>query len=171
MSEEGRLVRWVRGYIRSTVFEITVTAVFAALIVVTRALKVPILPPIVVADLAGAFAYIPSSLISFPMSLVFVVLNTASAPNPFLAFFPWVISIPLVNLTSKMIRRYAMWTPLLGPYVGITIFSIVIQLTGGLPIIVTFPAAAIRATANFLTIIVLSPFVWKTLERMGALTK
>ena len=64
-----------------------------------------------------------------------------------------------------------MWTPLLGPYVGITIFSIVTQLTGGLPIMVTFSAVAIRATANFLTIIVLSPVVWKTLERMGALTK
>lgn len=171
MSEERRMVRWVRGHIRSTVIEITVTAVFAALVVVTRTFKVPILPPIVVADLAGALAYTPSSLISFPMSLVFVVLNTASAPNPFLAFFPWIVSIPLVNLTSKVVGRYAMWTPLLGPYVGITIFSIVIQLTGGLPIMVTFPAAAIRATANFLTIIVLSPVVWKTLERMGALKK
>ena len=96
------MVRWVRGHIRSTVIEITVTVVFAALIVVTRTFKVPILPPIVVADLAGAFAYTPSSLISFPMSLVFVVLNTASAPNPFLAFFPWIVSIPLVNLTSKV---------------------------------------------------------------------
>jgi hypothetical protein len=58
-----------------------------------------------------------------------------------------------------------------GPYVGITIFVFVIQLTGGLPIIVTFPAAAVRATGNFLTIIVLSPVIWKTFEQMGQLTQ
>jgi hypothetical protein len=168
-SLDERKLGWLRGPLRSAVVEITVTAVFSALVVVTRAFKVPILPPIVVADLAGAFSYTPSSLISFPYCLVFVALNTMTAPNPFLAFFPWVVSIPLVNLTSKIAGQYAMWTPLLGPYTGISIFVVVIQLAGGLPITVTFPAAVIRATANFITIIVLSPVIWKTFDRMGQL--
>jgi len=161
--------KWLRSRIRLLVVEIAVTALFSALVVVTRAFKVPLLPPLVVGDLAGAFSYIPSSLISFPMSFVFIVLNTVTAPNPFLAFFAWIVSIPLVNLASKLTKRFAMWTPLLGPYVGITVFSFVIQIFVGTPFSVTFAAAAIRATANFLTIIVLSPVVWKTFEKMGLL--
>lgn len=105
------------------------------------------------------------------MSFVFITLNTLTAPNPSLAFFAWVVSIPLVNLVSKMTRRFAMWAPLLGPYVGITVFSFAIQFFAGTPFLVTFTAAAIRATANFLTIIVLSPVIWRTFERMGLLEK
>jgi len=129
------------------------------------------MPPIVVADLAGAFAYIPSSMISFPLTFVFILLNTATAPNPFLAFFAWVTSIPLVNLTSKVAGRYGMWTPLLGPYTGITIFSLVSDFLGVYSFLAVFSALAIRATANFVTILVLSPIIWKTFERMGQLPR
>lgn len=170
-SLDERKLGWLRGPLRSAVVEITVTAVFSALVVVTRTFKIPILPPLVVADLAGAFAYIPSALISFPLTFVFITLNTVTAPVPFLAFFPWVVSIPLVNLAANVIRRYAMWAPLLGPYTGITVYSLLIHILGLRQFYEIFSLLAVRATANFLTIIVLSPIIWKTFERMGQLTE
>jgi hypothetical protein len=160
---------WLRGSIRSTVLEISVTAIFSALVIVTRAFNIPILPAIVVADLAGAFAYVPSSMISFPLTFVFILLNTLTAPVPFLAFFAWVTSIPLVNLASRVAGRHSMWTPLLGPYTGITVFSVISDLLGVKSFLAVFSALVIRATANFITILLLSPIIWKTFERMGQL--
>lgn len=163
--------RWFRGYIASPILEIGVTAVFGALAGISRMFQIPLLPPLVVLDLAGAFAYIPSSLVSFPYVLVFILVNTMTAPNPALAVASWILSIPLVNMVSKLSRRYAVWAPLVGPYAGISTYVIVLWATGALSPTISVPTLFVRASFNMVTIVVLSPVVWKTFERMGVVRR
>lgn len=160
-----------RGYLISPKVEIAVTAVFAALAGISRLFQIPLFPPLIVLDLAGAFAYIPASLVSFPLVAVFILVNTVTAPNPFLAVASWILSIPLVNVVSKLSRRYAMWAPIVGPYTGIATFVMVLNAVGALPPAISVPTLLVRATANMTAIILLSPIVWKAFERMGLMQR
>lgn len=159
----------LRGYLTSAKVEIAVTAVFAALAGISRFFQIPLFPPLIVLDLAGAFAYVPTSLVSFPLVSVFILVNTMTAPNPFLAIASWILSIPLVNIVSKLSRRYAMWAPLIGPYTGIFTFVAVLNAVGALPPAISVPTLLVRATVNMVVIVLLSPVIWKTFERMGLL--
>lgn len=161
----------LRGYLTSAKVEIAVTAVFAALAGTSRLFQIPLFPPLIVLDLAGAFAYVPASLVSLPLVLVFILVNTMTAPNPFLAVASWILSIPLVNVFSKLSRRYAMWAPLVGPYTGIFTFVVVLNAVGALPPTISIPTLMVRATANMVVIMLLSPVIWKTFERMGLLRR
>jgi len=169
MNQEPRSL--LRGYVASQTVEIGVTAVFGALAATSRFFQIPLFPPLIVLDLAGAFVYVPASLVSFPYVLVFILVNTVTAPNPVLALAAWVVSIPLVSLVSKLSRRYAMWIPLFGPYTGILTFVGILWVTGALPPAISVPTLFLRATANMATILILSPIIWKTFERMGVVRR
>jgi len=157
------------SYIEPKSVEISLVALFSALAVATRFFAIPIVPGLIVVDLAGALTYTPASLVSLPLSFVFVLVNTVMAPNPFYAFWAWIASIPLVNVASRLASRYRMWTPLLGPYVGITVFSAVIHLLGEKTFFFVWTFIAPRATVNFAAIIFLSPTLWMTLKKLRVL--
>ncbi len=163
--------RWFRGYVASPILEVAVTAVFGALAGISRLFQIPLFPPLIILDLAGAFVYVPASLVSFPYVLVFILVNTITAPNPLLAVPAWIVSIPLVNLVSKLVRKYVIWVPLIGPYIGISTYVVVLWIAGALPPTISVPTLFVRATVNMVTILILSPIIWKTLERMGVIRK
>jgi hypothetical protein len=163
--------KWFKGYIVSQRVEIAITATFAALAAIFRQFPIPLFPPLIVLDLAGAFAYIPASLVGFPYVFVFVIVNTMTAPNPFFAATAWIISIPLVNLLSKPSMKYAKLAPLAGPYTGIATFVVILDVLGVLPPAISIPTLLVRATANMAVIFLLSPIIWKVFETMNLLKR
>lgn len=160
-----------KSYLRNKLQEVSLVAAFSALSVVARMLTIPLYPSLITLDLTDALTYVPVSLISFPLSFTFVLINTMTAPNPFLSFWPWIATVPLVSLLSKVVEKYRVWTPLIGPYICcMIIHSSVIHIITGIPLPLVWSLQSVRATANFITVLILSPLIWKSLKRVGLLS-
>jgi len=70
-----------------------------------------------------------------------------------------------------LVRKYVIWVPLIGPYTGISTYVVILWIAGALPPTISVPTLFVRATVNMVTILILSPIIWKTLERMGVIRK
>lgn len=151
--------------------EVALCAIFAALAIVVKQFKIPIVPGLQI-KFTGVFNYLPPSIVSFPFIWVSVLSAFVAGGDPLKKMFTAPMGRMVVFFTSRLLPRTTFWRVLsmvFGTFTASAIGAVYRDLMQQVPFQIGFPACMLSATIQAGTLFVLAPPILKALESLGVI--